>query len=1146
MRTLACLLFAAPFVMAQVDAGRVQGTVTDRSSAIVPGARVTLINEGTGLRLTTATREDGSYIFTPIRIGLYTVEVESGGFQKTRRTSVSVGIQQQVVVDLVLNPGEITTTVNVTDALPVLQTTNASVGETVSARTINNLPLSGRNYNFLARLTAGVTHPQPEGRGLNSTGWFVANGTRPAQNNFLLDGIDNNSNNVDFLSGAAFVLRPPVDAIGEFKLQTSSFSAEFGRAGGAVLNATLKSGTNSIHGSAWEFLRNEKFDAADFFINANNQKRAPFRQNQFGGAIGGPIKKNKTFFFGDYEGTRIRQAIPWTSSVPTVAQRESRYTDFSDLIRLQSNNLGVVYDPASTQTTGVNQWSRQPFAGNRIPGGRLNSNAIRLMDLYPSPTNGNLFNNFFVTRKNTDDGHNVDGRIDHTFSERDSIFGRVSFNDVSRFRPGPFEGIADGGGFAQGNEILRTMGAAVSYTHTFNPTLINETRIGFNREHSVREQPFANELGIPEKYGIQGILQTAGNGGLPGISIGGLSALGPSDWIISERFSNTVQISNNLTKVYGAHTLKTGWEGQLIDFPWKAPPTSRGRFSYSGTYTSIPNRGDSSTGRAQFLLNPADAAGFGGAGANAVSASNFGGVANRKYYTGFYFQDDWKVSRKLTLNLGIRWDYFSLVGERYDAQANAVPQTGEYIIPASRQGSPNLSPSFLQAAARDGLKIIYSDQYGSGLGKSQRHNFAPRFGFAYQATARTVIRGGYGIYYGAFENRGGAPNLGYNYPFQFSFAFNPDNAVSPVRFGDGNIATLERGLSSVPMDPTLVNGFGLALRAIEFNYRTPYTQGANLFVQRELRNNLGIEVGWVASLGRHIETFLGHNHVPLILPPGTNPQNYVRFPNFARGSSFATTSGNSHYHALQTKLTKRFASGLDFLMTHTWAKTITNAGDLLNGGDVGGFRGPGIPGMGMKADMALASFHVNHSFTFNGTYELPFGKGRSMLNSMNRVGNTLIGGWSANWIASLYTGQPITIGCANIATTAGAGCIALLTGEDPYVGRVEQFLNPSAFKNPPVATTIGQTDFSPLGGQRTQVTGMPFRKLDFSLFKDFQVTERYRLQFRAESFNLTNTPAFAAPSFRNFLDTRNFGRIQATRNNPNDARQLQFALKLYF
>ena len=1147
-------------LLAQVDAGSIVGLVRDSSGGIIAGARVVLRNEGTGLTQSTQASTEGRYLFNPVRIGTYTVEVEFAGFQKSRRQGIQVSIQQQSVVDFDMRPGELTTTIDVSAALPVLQTQSGAVGETISAKMINDLPLSGRNYNFLARLTAGVTHPQPEGRGLNATGWFTANGTRPAQNNFLLDGIDNNSNNVDFLSGAAFVLRPPVDAISEFRIQTNAFSAEFGRAGGAVLNASLKSGTNAIHGTLWEFLRNDKLDATDYFLNQRGVKKGAFRQNQFGGVIGGPIKRNKTFFFADYEGTRIRQAIPITSSVPTALQRSSGYTNFSDLITFQSGSRrdalgrnfpsGTVFDPSTTRLVpGGTAFVREPFANNTVPASRLNPNAVKLLELFPNPTNAGIFNNFNVTRGNIDDTNGIDTRIDHNFSERDQIFGRYSFADSTRFKPGPFEGLADGGGFNNGNEILRTQGGAISYTHTFAPTLINEVRAGFNREHSRRAQPFADDTSnIPGKFGIQGILQATGNGGLPGISVGGLSNLGPSDWIISERFSNTIQLTNNLTKIYKSHTMKGGWEGQLIDFPWMAPPTSRGRFNYNGIYTSIPNLNDSSTGRVQFLLNPADASGTGGAGASSVSASNFGGVANRKYYTGFYFQDDWKVSRKLTLNLGVRWDLFSQVGEKYGAQANFIPSLTDpqYIIPGSRKDKPGLSDTFQALLVSNGIKLRYTDEYGSGLGQSQKNNFAPRIGFAYAATSKLVVRGGYGVYYGAFENRGGFPNLGYNYPFQFDFNFQPADAWTPVKFADGNIATLERGLSSVPMDPRLVNGRFLSLRGIEFNYKTPYTQGYNFTVQYEAMKNTSIEVAYVASLARHLETFMGSNHVMQVLTPSANPQLFIPWPDFARGASYASTNGNSHYHSMQNKFSRRFDNGLNFLMTYTWAKTLTNAGDLLNGGNVGGFRGAMIPGMGTKADMALASFHINHAYTFNGSYELPFGKGRKMMSAARGFNQALFGGWSINWIASIYSGQPQSIGCP-VPTTAGAGCFAFqVPGQDKYIGSADSWYNAAAFRNPPVATQNGQTDYSPLGGQRTQVTGPGYAKMDFSMFKDFRFGERYRMQFRAESFNLTNTPAFANPSFTNFIDTRNFGRVTSTRNSPNDARQVQLALKMYF
>jgi hypothetical protein len=1150
-------------LFAQRDTGAILGTVRDQTGGVIPGARVTIENEGTSLRLAIDTREDGSFIFTPVRIGTYSLEVEYPGFQKFRRTGITVNIQQQVLQDVSLTPGEVTQTVEVTSAVPLLQTQSGSVGEVVTASTINNLPLSGRNFTFLARLTAGVTHGQPEGRGLNASGWFAANGTRPAQNNYLLDGIDNNSNNVDFLSGAAFVLRPPVDAIAEFKLQTSAFSAEFGRAGGAVLNATLKSGTNEFHGSAWEFLRNDNFDAADFFANANRQGRGEFKQNQFGVAAGGRLVRDKTFWFADYEGTRIRQAFPRTGTVPTPAQRASGYTDFSDLIRLQSGTrtdalgrtfpLGTIFDPSTTRQVGPGprDWVREPFPGNIIPRSRLNPNAVRLLDLYPDATNPNILNgNYFANRGSFTDVNSFDVRIDHNFSANDQVFGRYSFAERPSFRPGPFPGIADGGGFADGDEITRTQGAALSWTHLFGPTLINEARAGFNRERVYRVQPFGDDLSdIPAQFGIQGILQTKGNGGLPALNIGGLSRIGASDWLVSERFSNTIQLSENLTKIYGRHTFKGGLEYQEIYFPWIAPPTSRGSFSFSGVYTSIPEVGDSSTGRAQFLLQPVLSATKTGdqliGMVNSVSASNYGGVANIKGYRGLYFQDDWKITTRLTLNLGLRWDYFSQVGERFHAQANYVPQEKRLLIPARRQGRPNLSPSFLSALQQDGIELLYTDQYGSGLGISQRTNFAPRFGFALQLTPKWVMRGGYGIYYGAFENRGGFPNLGYNYPFQFAFSFPTidRDTLSPVRFNNGEVATLETGLLHVPMDPVLVQATNLNLRGIEFRYRTPYVQSYNYMLQYQLSQNQSVEAGYVASLSRRLETFISHNHPELMLPPGTNVLPYLPLPNFQRGSSFASTVGNAHYHSLQTKFTRRVSQGLNFLAAYTWAKTLTNAGDLLSGGNVGGFRAPYLPGFGIKKEMGLASFDVRHAFVFSGTYDLPFGRGRKW--SWQGPINQILGGWSTNWILTMYSGQPQSLGCS--AATSVFGCYPLVV-DDIYKNarRVEQYYNPDAFRDPPRATQIGQADYSPLGGGRTPLIGPGLRKLDFSLFKSFYVKERYRLEFRAESFNLTNTPAFANPSLLFFPDRTSFGRILATRNNPNDARQLQFALKFYW
>jgi hypothetical protein len=1157
---LALALFATP-ALAQVDTGTILGTVRDSTGAVLPTAKVTIVHEGQSITLSTETRDDGTFIFTPIRTGTYRVEVESPGFKKAVRRGIELNIQQQARVDLTLEPGGIEEEVEVSAAAPLLQTQSGSVGETLTSDTISSLPIAGRDYTSLARLTAGVAPPQP---GARAPLQFAANGTRPAQNNYLLDGIDNNTSNVDFLSGVAYIVKPPVDAVGEVKVLTSSFSAEYGRAGGAVLNATLKSGSNEFHGSAWEFHRNDRLDAEQYFAKAQGLPKGDFSFNQFGFTAGGPLVKGKTFWFADYEGTLVREARTWTTSVPTKRQRDSGFTDFSDLLSGQGGTVGpdllgrsfprgTIFDPATTRRVVAGQvdpvtgrvatgtgFVRDPFPGNIVPAGRLNPNAVRLMRLYPEPTLDGLFNNYATNRNNKDDTHAFDVRIDHHFSNRDSVFARYSFADTKRFKPGPFDGFADGGGFGEGDETVRVHGLAVSHTHMFSSTLINEARFGFSREHTYRVQAFGDDTSdIPGQFGIQGIPQLKGNGGLPTIHVGGLTRLGSSDWLVSERFSNTTQFTENLTKIYKSHAFKGGFMVQHISFPWTAPPWSRGSLDFGGQFTSIPNRNDSSTGRVQFLLQPVAARVPGGVdmlgGASGVNASPFGGVDNYKDYFGAYLQDSWRVSSSLTLNLGVRWDYFGLVGEDEWEQANFVPgppgARAQYIIPA-RHRNRTLSPSFLQALERDGIELVYSDEFGSGLGRPQKTNLAPRVDFAWQPTPKLVARGGYGIYYGAFENRGGFPNLGYNYPFQFDFSFQRPDDATPVRYPDGSLATLERGLAGVPLDPQFVSGAGLNLRGIEFAYKTPYVQSFNLMLQYELGRNHSVEAGYVGSLGRHIETFSGTNNVTRVLPPGTNPTPYVRFPSFARGSSYATTNGVSSYHSLQTKFLRRMHKGLDFLLAYTLSEAKTNAGDLLSGGGVGGLRAPDIEGFGIGRDVGLSAFHVKHALVFSGTYELPF-KG------------PFLGGWSTNWIFSAYSGQPQTIGCT-IATTSGAGCYALLVpGQDPYAGRhnVEQFYNPDAFQDPPVATAIGQTDFSPLGGTRSQVTGPPFRQIDLSLVKQVRLKADRRLEFRVEAFNLTNTPSFNLPGSLNFNDKVNFARITSTRNS---ARQIQLGLKFYW
>jgi hypothetical protein len=514
----------------------------------VPGATVTITHEGQAFTLTAVTRDDGTYIFTPIRTGSYTVRVELQGFRATERRNIALSIQQQAQVDFALEPGNIAEELVVTATAPLLQTGSGTVGQ--SFNDLEKMPVNGRDYTILARLTTGVLPPQP---GARAPLMFSANGVRPAQNNYLLDGIDNNTSNVDFLSGVAYIVKPPIDAVDEIKILTSSFSAEYGRAGGAVLNTTLKSGTSQFRGSVWEFARNDAMNATDFFANRAGIKKGDYVSNQYGFTAGGPVIGGKTFWFADYEGSLIKSARTWVTTVPTAAQRASGFTDFSDLIALQSGSAGTdilgrsfargtVFDPATTRQLTAGQidpvtgiaatragFVRDAFANNRIPAGRLNANALGLYRHYPEPNVAGLNNNYVVNRNNTDDTHAFDVRVDHNFSNNDRFFARYSFSDNHKVRPSPFEGDGDGGGFNEGDEKVRVNGFAASHTHMVSSTLINEARFGLSREHTSRLQPNGDDTSdIPGKYGVLGIPQVAGNGGLPLLSTSNLTALGHS------------------------------------------------------------------------------------------------------------------------------------------------------------------------------------------------------------------------------------------------------------------------------------------------------------------------------------------------------------------------------------------------------------------------------------------------------------------------------------------------------------------------------------------------------------------------------------------------------------------------------------------
>jgi Carboxypeptidase regulatory-like domain/TonB dependent receptor len=1261
------LFVGATPLRAQVDEGTILGTVRDSSGATINGATVTLTNEGTGASLTFTTGDDGGYRFTPIKIGSYKVSAVGPGFATLTQTKITVDVGANVVIDFALKPGQTTVVVEVTAEQPVLETQSSSVGQVVDQRSVNDLPLNGRNFTFLAQLGAGVNTPQADTRGNAASGAFTANGQQPSLNNYLLDGIDNNSNTVDFLNGTNYVVLPPVDAISEFKVQTTDFSAEFGRSGAAVLNATTKSGTNEFHGALWEFFRNDKLDAANFFENQQGIAKGDLQQNQFGFTAGGPVViphvfngRNKVFFFGDYEGLRRVQGETSTGSVPTVADRNSWNAasatspiNLQDLITQQTGTIlesectvnvgaggacptgdqlsipnGTILDPATTHTVTAGQLDpvtglyatttgavREPFgtcapatvtytlAGcglNVIPFNRVDPNAIKLLNLFPLPTTGGIVSNYGSSPKGFEHANSFDTRLDINFNDKNQLFFRFSLKDDPQFIPGVFGGIADGGAFQQGNQTANAQQSVLGYTHTFSPTLINEIRAGLNYLKTTRSAPEANTLGIPAQFGIEDIPQVPLNGGLPAFTIEGLSTLGSNNFLPSDEISSTIQLTDDVTKIYGKHAFKMGFEYQHVKFSTLQPSWSHGQFDYNGDFVGVAGAtNNSNTGLASLLLTPiADTAGdptynyLGGT--DDIRESNIGETDDGKNYYGGFFLDDWKVTPKLTLNLGLRYDFFGQVFEHHSAQANFDPDgpggVPTEIFPLGNPALSQLSPSFLSLLSQDGIALLETNKYGGGLGYSQKDNFAPRVGFAYQVTPKLVVRGGFGIFYDAFENRGYSPNLGESYPFQFSFNF-PSQGLLPLTFPAAagcttvnGTATFETGFSCAPLQPSAVIATGLALPGIQVDYKTPYSMGGNLTIQYQITPSLTFQAGYVTSQGRHIETLPNSNNVSSIAYYQENTNNLVPFPDFGQGASYVATDGNSSYNGLQTQFEKRFSNGLNFLATYTYSQVRTDARDALNqGSSLTSYRGPDVPGFGIHADYQLAPEDIRNVVHLSGGYQLPFGKGKHFLGGASGLENAVVGGWSINWSSTLEGGQPVTISCPQ-TTAAGLGCGALFvkgqsvkiglhdipspTPTDPTNSLLGLYSNGSAaFNQPCVIGTNGQPEANlPIGcvplagtaalGGIVQLDGPTFKRVDFSTFKDFALSERFKLQFRAEFFNIANHPNFNAPNFggngvvaisgSGTYTNPDFGAIGSTRDGAYDSREIQFALKLYY
>ncbi len=1132
-----CLAFVTVFALAlaawaQKDTGSIVGAVRDSSGAVVPRAKVSVIDADRGTSFTTNTNSNGEYVAGPLKIGRYKISVEKAGFKTTVVGPIELNVQERPSVDVTLTVGQVREQVTVTSQGPQLETENSDLGQVVTSDRISSLPLNGRNYAQLAQLSAGVVPAEPGSRAEKTFG-FSSNGARALQNNFLLDGVDNNANLGDLLNETTYVIQPPVDAIAEFKVQTNSYSAEFGRGNGAVMNALIKSGTNQFHGNLFEFFRNEKLDARNAFDEFGRQ---PYKQNQFGFTFGGPIIKNRTFFFGDFEGLRLRQAIPILQTIPTPANIAG---DFSDQLSSQlapqvdpdtgspidgtvardcNGNDTFVGEIFNTRLTQASNLNANGFCGvpissgsnlNVFPGGLVDPLAARLAVFYPSPNTTLAGANFLVNPVRQETRNNFDIRVDHKFTQADDFFTRFSYENQPSRIPSPFQNVLDGGGFFDGIEDNSYRSVAISEVHVFNPNFINEFRLGYNRINSHRFQlNFDKNVAGDPSFGINypGIPFGPLNGGLPELDFGdGSATIGSSTFLPSKEIQNSFVLTDNITWIHGRHSLKFGTELRHEQFTIFQPAASRGNLGFGSEFTDNP--ASPSTGGsafASFLLGVPD---FG----TITSLHNVD--YRRQIYSG-YLQDDFRVTRRFTLNLGLRYEYFTPIKEANDEAATFDFASQSLIVPKGQnmQLTPTLAAS-----------IPIQSTGSPGLGKPDRNNFAPRIGLAYQLTDKLVLRSGYGIFYGGQENGPFSnPSTGFNPPFFSIESFNTQCGASSanpngVDCSIPNFNVLADGFPANSLsDPNTPLFFSLDPRL-----RTPYNQQWHLGLQYQLPAQTVFEVSYAGSRGLKLFAFYnGNQAVPTtdqtaaFAPrrpanqslPGAGPCTVDTPDNCdpALDTSIATFRSNaySNYNSLQAKIEKRLTRGLQFQASYTYSHALDTASSANLGSFASGdFRDQRFP----NREYGNADFDIRHRVVISYSYELPFGHGKMFGGHANGVLDQIIGGWEVEGITSASTGNyftPTDIS-TNLSNSDGGGNVANAARPD-RVGNPNgkpcipgTLFNTCAFVTNTVLGTFGDSG-------RNIIRGPGFQNWDMSFFKAFPLSERYRFEFRAELFNIWN------------------------------------------
>jgi hypothetical protein len=1074
---LALFVFGRP-ATAQVDQGAIIGVVTDSSGAVIPGAQVTITETNTGLVLNTKTNGSGNYFFAPIKIGNYTVRASATGFETTEQIGVVVHVTDRLNIPLHLKPGKVSETVVVTSTAPLMQTQTAEVAMDVDTKFLNDAPLANRNWIFIAQEAPGIT-PQV-GRGAGN-GDFSSNGQHAEQNNYQLDGVDNNTMNSDYINGSGYNLAPPPDAIAEFKLETSNYSAELGRGHAAVFNATTKSGTNQIHGSVWEYVRNTVFDSK-VWTQAAGTPVGKFNLNQFGATLGFPIIKNHLFYFGDIQNGRyVNGATPTTLSVPTARMRRGDFTELLNPTFTGGSCPTVLYVPntntgsytcnsnnsagnAKAPTGTLQQYGTSQYTYDNItfaPGQnvfsptQLDPVAQNILKLYPCPNyvaagqpnfgkpnggwstgdcnstsdsdSGPVGSNYQVNLTSVSNPINWDQKLDWNISSKDLATFRVDYQHIINTFPAPLGPILDGTTSYQGhNQSYLSENFMLSETHTFSSSLINEFRFGFNWGNDSNLQ-YNYGTDISGSLGLGGVPFNAGpqNGGLPSTAISGLTTFGAHGNDPAHEGENIYQIIDNVTKVIGNHSLKMGINAMPGRWYSTNASNPRGSYTFNSTYTGVTGAGGpTASGIADFLALGT----LSGGGYN--TTDNMGSAAISTFvYTHFvqqylagYVQDDWKVSPRLTLNIGLRYEYFTPKREQAGELANFVMEsssmtpnggvgTAELVMPQS-QKSNALPPNLVALLNADNVSVNYtSNPYLSSFPKA---NWSPRFGAAYQFSPQTVGRIGGGVFMGGFEPGGGAANV-LNPPF----ITNANSAALPScsqgHYCESQNAfnnTLEGGLGQFMGAGGITNNASFPAVGMEDPVmHMPYTIQYNASVQQVLTPTTTMTISYVGSLGRHLVTGINNPDMPQAITIGGQQGNgFTPFPHLS-GQFWMSWTGASSYNSLQVMLQKHYSNGLSFFSSYTWGHAFDNTTDLL-GGDIGSYKQAAL--IPIRYEWGQSGYDIRNRVVINTDYDLPFGEGRRWVNH-GGILNAIVGGWKtdAEWWGQ--TGEPFTVGISRIS-----------------------------------------------------------------------------------------------------------------------------------